>query len=65
MVLDQFTLAAVRSGKNYAREVARYQWDYYAALAQQRAEKSDEIKKSLVGAAEGPFAFKGWQRIVD
>ena len=65
IVLDQFTLAAVRSGKNYAREVARYQWDYYAALAQQRAENSDEIKKSLVGAAEGPFEFKGWRRIVD
>ena len=63
--LDQFTLAAVRSAKNYAREGARYQWDYYAALAQQRAEKSEEIKKTLVGAAEGPFVFSGWQRVVD
>lgn len=65
VVLDQFTLDAVRNAKNYAREGARYQWDYYAALAQQRAEKSEEIKKSLIGAAEGPFAFEGWQRVVD
>jgi hypothetical protein len=65
LLLEQFTLDAVRNGKNYAREIARYQWDYHAALAQQRAEKSNEIKKALVGAAEGPFSFKGWQRIVD
>ncbi len=65
ILLEQFSLAAVRDAKNFAREVARYQWDYYAALAQQRAEKSDEIRKTLVGAAEGPFPFKGWQRIVD
>jgi RES domain len=65
LLVEQFTLDAVRNAKNYAREIARYQWDYYAALAQQRAEKSDEIRKALVGAAEGPFRFKGWQRIVD
>lgn len=65
ILLDQFTLNAVRNAKDYGRARARFQWDYYAALDQQRAENNDEIKKSLVGAAEGPFVFDGWQRIVD
>lgn len=62
---DRVNLAAVRTTKRYARDVLRYHWDYYAAIAQQRVEHSDEIKKSLLGAAEGPFEFKGWQRVVD
>ncbi len=65
IVFDEFTLDAVQGAKKFARERARYYWDYYAALAQQRAENSDEIKKALVGAAEGPYSFRCWQRIVD
>ncbi len=63
--LERFDLAAVTGAKNYARATARFYWDHYASLAQQRAEKRDEITKSLIGAAEGPFDFSGWQRIVD
>lgn len=65
MLLDSFTLTAVRRAKDYAREVARYHWDFYAALSQQRTEKHQELKKSLLSAAEGPFTFEAWQRIVD
>jgi hypothetical protein len=46
-------------------ELLRYHWDYYAALAQQRFEFRDAIKESLLTAAEGPFDFTGWQRVVD
>jgi hypothetical protein len=63
--LDRVSLAAVRRSKRYALDMLRYHWDYYACLAQQRVEESDAIKKSLLGAAEGPFEFNGWQRVVD
>ena len=41
-----------------------YHWEYYSSLAYQRSRITDNIRAALVEAAEGPFPFTGWQRIV-
>lgn len=64
-MLDQFTVDAVRNAKKYGRERVRYYWEYYTSLARQRTEKSDEIKRCLLSAAEVPSPLKRWQRVVD
>lgn len=63
-VTVRFDLQGLLSDAQYAEQARRYLWDYDSALAFQRTSKADQIKAALLEAAEGPFEFSGWQRVV-
>lgn len=63
-ILEQFSLEEIKKWKDLRDKILRYHWEYYSSLAYQRSRVTDNIRAALVEAAEGPFSFTGWQRIV-
>jgi len=63
-ILDQFSLTEIQKWKVLRDKILSYHWEYYSSLAYQRSKITDNIRAALVEAAEGPFPFTGWQRIV-
>lgn len=63
--LEWATQGAVQRGRELGEKALRYHWDFYSALQYQRANSSDLIRRALTVAAEGPFMFHRWQRVVD
>lgn len=57
----------VRSLLNDAKDAEasrQYLWDYEFALEFQRMQNAEAIRSAILGAAEGPFEFDRWQRVV-
>ena len=64
ILLDQFSVADIHKWATFKDRLLKYHWDYYGELAYQRSQITDEIKKSLLEAAQKTFAFEKWQRAV-
>lgn len=64
ILLDQFSVADIHKWSAFKDQFLKYHWDYYNELAYQRSQIADEIKKSLLEAAQKTFAFEKWQRAV-
>ena len=65
ILLDRTSVGHIRHFRDVENQGRRLQWDFYAALEQQRGEHSNAIQKAILEAAQGPFSFNRWQRIVD
>ena len=63
-LLDKFSAQDIDRWNRFRDEILRFHWDYYNSLAYQRSQISEDLSKTLLGAAEGPFQFSKWQRIV-
>jgi len=64
ILLEQGSLADIRSAKQLTANLLKYYWNYYSELARQRNEIQDEIKQVLVRSCISNFEFKQWQRAV-
>src|SRR3989338_7206688 len=64
ILLDQFSVADIHKWSAFKDQFLKYHWDYYNELAYQRSQIADEIKKSLLEAAQKTFTFEKWQRAV-
>ena len=62
--LDSFSVRAIRRSARFQERIQKYHWDFYSALAYQRSQIADDLKKALLEAAQGPFLFSKWQRVV-
>lgn len=63
-LLDQFTLDDLNRWTSLRDKILQYHWEYYGSLAYQRSRVTDEIKAALLEAANRPFKFSQWQRVV-
>jgi hypothetical protein len=63
-LLDKFSAQDIDRWNRFRDEILRFHWDYYNSLAYQRSQISEDLAKALLEAAEGPFQFSKWQRIV-
>lgn len=63
-VLDRFTLADIRVGKDFEARIREYQWRLYSELALQRSEIGDDLRKAILGAAVEGRDLHNWQRVV-
>ena len=63
-LLDKFSAQDIDRWNKFRDDILRFHWDYYNSLAYQRSQISEDLSKALLGAAEGPFQFSKWQRIV-
>ncbi len=63
-LLDKFSAQDIDRWNRFRDEILRFHWDYYNSLAYQRSQIVEDLSKTLLGAAEGPFKFSKWQRIV-
>lgn len=64
ILLDQFSVADIHKWTAFKDQFLKYHWDYYSELAYQRSQIADEIKRSLLEAAQKTFPFEKWQRAV-
>ncbi len=64
ILLDAFSVDDIRAWAAFQDKILRFHWDYYSNLAFQRSKVVDQIKSTLLEAAEGPFVFSTWQRVV-
>lgn len=64
IMLDQFSVSDIGKWAAFKDRFLKYYWDYHNALAYQRSHISDEIRKSLLGAAQRSFLITRWQRAV-
>lgn len=65
ILLDRTSVAELRKLRQLERGGRRLQWDFYAALEQQRGEHASAIQRAILRASTGPFVFRHWQRVVD
>lgn len=63
-LLDKFSAQDIDRWNRFRDEILRFHWDYYNSLAYQRSQISEDLSKAVLEAAEGPFQFSKWQRIV-
>lgn len=63
VLLEVGTLDSIRSAKRTTEEHLKYQWDFYAELAQQRSAISEDITFALLQTASS-YQFQKWQRAV-
>ncbi len=63
--VETVNLRAIALGTRLGSDALTYHWLLYAILAHQRTAAASEIRKALLGAADGPFLFSKWRRIVD
>ena len=64
ILLDQFSVTDIHKWTAFKDQFLKYHWDYYKELAYQRSQIADEIRKSLLEAAQRTFTFEKWQRAV-
>lgn len=64
ILLDQFSVGDIHKWTAFKDQLLKYHWDYYNELAYQRSQIADEIKQSLLEAAQKTFSFEKWQRAV-
>ena len=64
ILLDQFSVTDIHKWTAFKDQFLKYHWDYYKELAYQRSQIADEIRKSLLEAAQKTFTFEKWQRAV-
>lgn len=63
-LLDQFSLQDIEKAARFQDRFLRFHWDYYSTLAYQRAQIADDLRESLLEAAERSFPIPRWQRII-
>jgi len=63
-LLDQFSVEDIKKWAAFKDQILKFHWDYYNDLAYQRSKIADEIKKSLLEAAQKSYKFSTWQRTV-
>lgn len=62
--LDRFSAAEIRGWEDFKDRFSRFQWEYYQQLSYQRRRAADDLRRTLLEAAKGPFPFSKWQRVV-
>lgn len=63
-LLDQFTVRDIRAWEEKKDRILRFHWDYHQELSYQRKQAAESLRQALLEAAEGPFRFAHWQRVV-
>lgn len=63
-LLDQFSVDDIKRWAAFKDRILKFHWDYYNDLAYQRSKITDQIKKSLLEAAQKTYTFSNWQRTV-
>ena len=62
VLLDILSVENIEKSRELKDQFLKYHWDFYKELAYQRSQISDEIRKSLLEAAQKKFTFTKWQR---
>lgn len=63
-LLDKFSVEDINRWTRFRDDILRFHWDYYNSLAYQRSQLAENLSTALLEAAEGPFRFSKWQRVV-
>lgn len=61
---DQLSIRSILAGKATLEELQQFHWEYYSYLAHQRSKIAEVISAAIFEAADQPFNFKKWQRVV-
>lgn len=64
IMLDHFSIKDIEKWAAFKDRFLKYYWDYHNALAYQRSQMADDIRRSLLDAAQKSFKFERWQRAV-
>ena len=64
VLLDKISVQDIHEWEVTRDRVLRFHWDYYSNLAYQRAQVADQLRAALLDAAEGPYHFSRWHRVV-
>lgn len=64
ILLDKFSVADIRLWRDFQDQILKFHWDFYSTLAYQRSKIIDKIRQSLFDAAQKPFPFNKWQRVL-
>lgn len=64
ILLDHFSVKDMEKWAAFKDRFLKFYWDYHNTLAYQRSQIADDLRKSILDAAQKSFKFERWQRAV-